>query len=115
MGFNARYLAHNVLNPTSRLGVSLRTDPPLTIKEVVGASNLGAITNDLVFTPIETGANAITLERRSITYQSWDFFIVWHNVPYLLCPIYLMESYPIKVVSLTPPQAVWGASASCLA
>ena len=83
IALNARYLAHDVLNPASRLGVSLRTDPPLTIKEVVGASNLGAITNDLVFTPIETGANAITLERRSITYQSWYLFIVWHDVPSL--------------------------------
>ena len=115
MGFDTRYLAYDVLNPASCLRVSLRTDPPLTIKEVVGAGDLSAVTNDLVFTSLKTGANAITLERRSITYQSWYLFIVWHDVPYLLCPIYLMESYPIKVVSLTPPQAVWGASASCLA
>ena len=68
IAFNARYLAHNVLNPASRLRISLRTDPPLTIKKVVGAGDLGAITNDLILTPIETGANAITLERSPITY-----------------------------------------------
>ena len=83
IAFDTRYLAHNVLNPASCLGVSLRTDPPLTIKKVVGAGDLGAVTDDLILTPIETGANAITLKRNPITYQSWDFFIVWHNVPSL--------------------------------
>ena len=84
IAFDTRYLAHDVLYATSCLRISLRTDPPLTIKKVVGAGDLGAITNDLILTPIETGANAINLKRNPITYQSWDFFIVWHNVPYLL-------------------------------
>ena len=83
MGFDARYLAHNVLYATSGLRVSVGTDPPLTIEKVISASNLGAITDDLILTPIETGANAATLERSPITYQSWDFFIVWHDVPSL--------------------------------
>jgi len=62
MGFNARYLAHNVLNPACCLRISLRTNPPLTIEKVVGASDFGAIADNLVFTPIETGANAATLK-----------------------------------------------------
>ena len=83
IGFDTRYLAYNVLNPTSCLGVSLRTDPPFTIEEVAGAGNLGAVAHNLVFTPVKMGANAIPLERRSITYQSWYLFIVWHDVPSL--------------------------------
>ena len=81
LALNARYLAHNVLYAASGFGISLRTDPPLTIEKVVGASNLGAITNDLILTSIKTSTNAITLERNPIAYQSWDFFIVWHDVP----------------------------------
>ena len=68
MGFNARYLAHNVLDSASCLGISLRTNPPFTIEEVVGAGDLGAITDDLILTPLKTGANAIPLERNPITY-----------------------------------------------
>ena len=65
---SARYLAYDVLNPTSCLGVSLRTDPPLTIEEVIGAGDLSAVAHYLVFTPVEMGANAIALERNPIAY-----------------------------------------------
>ena len=83
IAFDTRYLAHNVLYTASCLGVSLRTDPPLTIEKIIGAGDLGAVAHNLVFTPVKMGANAIPLERRSITYQSWYLFIVWHDVPSL--------------------------------
>ena len=83
IAFDARYLAHDVLNPASRLGISLRTDPPLTIEKVVGAGDLSAIAHYLVFTPVKMGANAIPSEWCSITYQSWYLFIVWHDVAFL--------------------------------
>ena len=68
IAFDTRYLAHNVLNPTSGLRISLRTDPPFTIEKVVGAGDLSAVAHNLVFAPVETSANAVTLERNSITY-----------------------------------------------
>ena len=103
MAFSTRYLAHDILDTASCLGVSLRTNPPLTIEEVVGASNLGAITNNLVFAPIKTGANAATLERNSLAYQSWDFFIVCHDVPLSYVPPILAESYPLAVANRALP------------
>ena len=68
IAFDARYLAHDVLDTASCLGVSLRTNPPLTIEEVIGAGNLGAVAHNLVFAPVEMGANAVTLEWHAVTY-----------------------------------------------
>ena len=40
----------------------------IIIEEVIGAGNLGAVAHNLVFAPVEMGANAVTLEWHAVTY-----------------------------------------------